>query len=150
MLYDQALMTMAYTAAWQITGDDSFRRTAEETIEYVLRDLTAPEGGFLSAEDADSEGEEGLFYVWTPAEVRKLLDADDAAWFIDRFGLTEEGNFLEEATQERTGRSIPFLSKPLDDGERERFGRLRTKLFESREGRINPSRTTRSSPTGTG
>lgn len=138
MLYDQALHSMAYTAAWQVTGEEAYRRTAEETIEYVLRDLTAPEGGFYSAEDADSEGEEGLFYLWTPAQIRELLEADDATWFSARFGLSDEGNFVEEAGQEPTGRSIPFLANELSSDERERFERVRKTLFDVREKRVHP------------
>ncbi|MEX1025206.1 MAG: thioredoxin domain-containing protein [Planctomycetota bacterium] len=138
MLYDQALMTLAYTAAWQVTDDPAYRRTAEEILDYVLRDLTSPRGGFLSAEDADSEGEEGLFYVWSPKAVRALLAKDDAEWFIERFGLTDEGNFLEEATQVRTGNSIPFLEQPLDDAEQERFADIRERLFAAREKRVHP------------
>lgn len=138
MLYDQALHTMAYVAGWQLTGDASYRRTAEEIIRYVLRDMTAPQGGFYSAEDADSEGEEGLFYLWSPAEARELLGEEDGQWFTDRFGLTDEGNFLEEASRERTGRSIPFLATPLDAKERERFDRIRQVLFDVREKRIHP------------
>src|SRR3712207_7148260 len=73
MLYDNALLSRLYLEAYQATGDAFYRRIAEETLDYVLRDMTSPEGGFYSAEDADSEGEEGKFYVWTPDEIEGAL-----------------------------------------------------------------------------
>ena len=79
MLYDQALLALAYTEAWQLTGQPLYRRTAEETFTYVLRDLTSPAGAFYSAEDADSEGEEGRFYRWTREELSSLLDGEELA-----------------------------------------------------------------------
>ena len=72
MLYDQALMAIAYTEAYQATGKEEYARTAREILEYVLRDMTSPQGGFFSAEDADSEGEEGKFYVWTAEELKEI------------------------------------------------------------------------------
>jgi uncharacterized protein len=94
MLYDNALLARAYLHGWQVTGDDLFRRVAEETLDWALREMRGPEGGFYSALDADSEGVEGRFYVWTVDELREALagrpDADDAiAWF----GATDRGNF---------------------------------------------------------
>ncbi len=148
MLYDQALMAMAYTAAWQVTGEDEFRRTAEEVLEYVQRDMTSPEGGFYSAEDADSEGEEGLFYLWTADELREVLGADEAALFARAFGVEAEGNFRDEATQRRSGRNILHLARPLaelaadlevEEGAlRARLDEARGKLFRMREKRIHP------------
>ena len=73
MLYDQALLTLAYVEAYQASGAAKFKLTAKETLDYVLRDLKSPEGGFYSAEDADSEGEEGKFYLWTRKEIEKAL-----------------------------------------------------------------------------
>jgi uncharacterized protein len=92
MLYDQAQLVHSYLDAWQITHDDSYVDVARDIVEYVLRDMTHEGGAFFSAEDADSEGEEGTFYVWTAAELRELL-ADDAECFIHYFGVTDEGNF---------------------------------------------------------
>ena len=92
MLYDNALLARAYLDAWQVALDPAFLRVAEETIEFVRRELTAPEGGFFASLDADSEGEEGRFYVWTLAEIRELL-GDDADPFGAAFDVTERGNF---------------------------------------------------------
>ena len=140
MLYDQALMIMAYTEAFQATGDAFFRTTAEEIIEYVFRDLSDDAGAFYSAEDADSEGEEGKFYVWTTDEVRAVLSADDARFVHDRFGMEEEGNFEDEATRRRTGANV-LHSDDLDkwDGaERARWDRIRQDLLEHRSRRARP------------
>jgi len=93
MLYDQALLLKCYLAAWQITGRDLYSRVVEEIIEYVTRDLRAPEGGFYSVEDADSEGVEGKYYVWTTQEVRKILAGPKA----------EELDSGRTADQEKTG-----------------------------------------------
>src|SRR5690625_6241961 len=132
MLYDQALMIMAYTEAFQATGDAFFRTTAEEIIEYVFRDLSDDAGAFYSAEDADSEGEEGKFYVWTTDEVRAVLSADDARFVNDWFGMEDGGNFEDEATRRRTGANV-LHSDDLDkwDGaERTRWDRIRQDLLE--------------------
>jgi uncharacterized protein YyaL (SSP411 family) len=103
MLYDQALLATAYTEAYQVTGDPLLGRTAQEIFEYVLRDMTAPEGGFYSAEDADSEGEEGKFYVWNREAFREALAGLDTERWEKVFNLRPEGNFLDEATRQRTG-----------------------------------------------
>lgn len=141
MLYDQALLAMAYLEAYRVTGREVHARTAKEIFTYVLRDMTAPEGGFYSAEDADTEGEEGLFYTWTPQEIRAALKADLAELFCHRYGVTERGNFEK-------GRSILHHARSLEDCA-ERFslsvpeveGRLetaRTILFEKRKERTAP------------
>ena len=132
----------------QYLGEDEFRRTAEEVLEYVQRDMTSPEGGFYSAEDADSEGEEGLFYLWTADELREVLGADEAALFARAFGVEAEGNFRDEATQRRSGRNILHLARPLaelaadlevEEGAlRARLDEARGKLFRMREKRIHP------------
>nr|WP_243664350.1 hypothetical protein [Rhodothermus marinus] len=112
MLYDQALLTMAYTEAYQSTGNPIYERTAREILTYVLRDLRAPEGAFYSSEDADSEGEEGKFYVWTVEELREVLGPELTPLAIELFNVDPEGNYEEEATGERTGKNILYLSKP--------------------------------------
>jgi len=141
MLYDQAMLTMAYVEAYQALGRKDFAETAGEVCRYVLRDMTSPEGGFYSAEDADSEGREGRFYVWTPAEVRKHVGAETGDLFCRFYGITPEGNFED-------GLSIPHVSAaseafaarekiPLGDLEKTLAG-AREKLFREREKRVHP------------
>ena len=148
MLYDQALLTLAYAAAFQVTGKEPYERTAREILTYVERDMTDPEGGFYSAEDADSEGEEGLFYVWTLEELTEVLGTKEAALYARVHEMSEEGNFLEESTGQRTGSNIPHLRKDLGlwaaeldlelDELEERLEAARARLFEHREARIHP------------
>jgi uncharacterized protein YyaL (SSP411 family) len=148
MLYDQALMAMAYLETYQATGKGEYAQTAREIFEYVFRDMTDPVGGFYSAEDADSEGEEGKFYVWTVEEIQELLEEDDAELFIKIHGLEEEGNFAEQATGQKTGENIIHLKKSRAElaeeknlKENELLSRMeaaRRKLFDVREKRIRP------------
>jgi len=138
MPYDQALLTVAYLEAYQITGKEFYARTAREILAYVERDMKSVTGGFYSAEDADSEGVEGKFYVWTTDGIREVLGEEGGDFFIETFHLTEEGNFLEEATQVRTGENIPHLKEELLDEARARVESLRVKLYEKRETRVHP------------
>jgi uncharacterized protein YyaL (SSP411 family) len=127
MLYDNALLARAYLHGWQVSGDAVLRRTAEETLDWVLREMTGPEGGFYSALDADSEGIEGKFYVWTVDELRDVLgpDADVAlAWF----GATERGNFEGANILESRG----------PEPEHEVRQRIRAELLAAREQRVRP------------
>ncbi|MDN5327199.1 MAG: uncharacterized protein PWP41_1895, partial [Moorella sp. (in: firmicutes)] len=101
MLYDNALLALAYLEARQATGKAVYGHVAREIFTWVLRDMTSPEGGFYSALDADSEGEEGRFYLWTPAQVREVLGAEEGEFFCRYFDITAGGNF--------EGRSIPNL-----------------------------------------
>ena len=148
MLYDQALLVRAYTDAWLVTGDARWQATARDTIEYVLRDLRDPAGGFLSAEDADSEGEEGKFYVWTEAELASLLGDDDAA-LVRRVYQTEAGgNFRDEAKGARTGANILHLDAALEEHAKllkvepaaldARLATIRAKLLAARSKRVRP------------
>jgi uncharacterized protein YyaL (SSP411 family) len=105
MLYDNALLARAYVDAWRLTDSDDLREVAESTMDYVLADLTDRSGGFYSARDADSEGEEGTFYVWSPAQVRSVLSTDEAGLFCAAYDITEGGNF--------EGNSIPHLPRDL-------------------------------------
>ncbi|MDP9425702.1 MAG: thioredoxin domain-containing protein, partial [Actinomycetota bacterium] len=93
MLYDNALLARLYLEAYEATGDEFYRRIAAETLDYLLRDMTSPEGGFYSAEDADSEGEEGKFYVWTPGEIEAALEPKEARLALRFWDVTERGNF---------------------------------------------------------
>lgn len=148
MLYDNALLLMAYSEAYQITKNKFYKSTAEEIIEYVLRDMTHPEGGFYSAEDADSEGEEGKFYLWTEVEIRQLLPSDEADFIIKIFNVETNGNWYDEARGIRTGNNILHLKKTYKElaeefsiSENEFTGKLesiRKKMFEWREKRIHP------------
>jgi uncharacterized protein len=95
MLYDNAQLARTYLHAWQVTGNPLFRRIVEETLDYVTREMTDPAGGFYSAQDADSEGEEGKFFLWRPAEVTALLGEEDARLFSAYYGVTARGNFHE-------------------------------------------------------
>jgi hypothetical protein len=125
MLYDNALLARAYLHGWQVTGDELFGSVCRETLDWALREMRGPEGGFHSALDADSEGEEGKFYVWTVEELRQAL-GDLAGEAIAWFGATERGNF--------EGRNI------LTRGERapERLPDIRRRLYEVREQRVRP------------
>ena len=133
MLYDQAMLSMAYTEAFQATGKAEYRQTAEEIFTYVLRDMTAPNGAFYSAEDADSDGKEGKFYVWTEAEIRKILGAD-AEVFIKTFDVQKGGNFTEEAGGDKGSENVLHLQKPLPS----KWEAARQKLFAVREKRVHP------------
>jgi hypothetical protein len=147
MLYDQAMLSMAYTETYQATKNPFYRKVAEEIFEYVLRDMTDKNGGFYSAEDADSEGEEGKFYVWSYNEIKKIL-GEDSDLFVKIFNITEEGTYREEATGKPTGTNIPYLKKPLDEIAEElgvpfeelekKVEEMRKKLFEIREKRVHP------------
>lgn len=148
MLYDQAMLTLAYTEAFQATKNPIYKDTAEKILEYVMRDMTSPEGGFYSAEDADSEGVEGKFYVWSQKEIKKILDKEDADIFIKFSGIYQEGNFFDEASKEKTGDNIVHTKNTLVDiadelklSETELESRMenaRKKLFEYRKKRIHP------------
>jgi hypothetical protein len=149
MLYDQALLAMAYIEAYQATGGkEEYEQTAREILTYVLRDMMDPEGGFYSAEDADSEGEEGAFYLWTLGEAEQLLSREEADLIATVFTMKKNGNFAEEATGRETGKNILLLKKPLSaiasdlaitpDELGQRLEAARTKLFEARKKRAHP------------
>jgi uncharacterized protein YyaL (SSP411 family) len=104
MLYDNALLASAYLHAWAVTGEGEYRRVVEETLDFLVRELRLPEGGFASAQDADTSGEEGLTYVWTVDEVQAVLSPEDAGAAIARFGLTPSGNF--------EGSNVLYLADP--------------------------------------
>src|SRR3989338_6929352 len=148
MLYDQAMIAMAYIEAYQATKKEEFGNTAREIFTYVLRDMTAPDGGFYSAEDADSEGEEGKFYLWTEEEIKQSLSREEAEFAIQIFNVEKDGNFSEEVTGHKIGKNILHFSKSHkeialalnreEQDVRRSLEEIRKKLFEVREKRIHP------------
>jgi len=148
MLYDQALLAVTYLEAYQATGNPLFAGTAREVLTYVMRDMTSPEGAFLSAEDADSEGIEGKFYLWEADEIHRVLGKRDAEVIIQALGVEERGNFSEEATGRHTGANILHWVQPPSEVAsllgltvqelEERWSDARRRLFEAREGREHP------------
>lgn len=143
MLYDQALLAMAYSEAYQATRKVEYATTAREILAYVMRDMTSEAGGYYSAEDADSEGVEGKFYLWSVEELKALLDKDELNLLLKLFDIQEGGNFEIEK-----GMNILALRSSLEDAAsvygmpeneiRERMEKIRTKLFAVREKRIHP------------
>jgi uncharacterized protein YyaL (SSP411 family) len=142
MLYDNGPLLAIYAQAHLATGEELFRRTAAETADWMLADMRAPNGGFYSSRDADSEGEEGLFYVWTPEAIQELIPAEDYPVVATRFGLTKDANF-EGAWHLTVRESIPNIASELklsvEDVEAA-LARARTMLFKERETRIAPDR----------
>ncbi len=147
MLYDQALLALAYVEAFQASGAMKFKVTAKETLDYVLRDLTSTEGGFYSAEDADSEGEEGKFYLWTQDEIKQILPSELADFAIRIFGVLPMGNYNEQG-KGRSGKNILHIAVPLEQMASEsnltvnqvinKLGETVNRLFQAREKRVHP------------
>ena len=131
MLYDNALLLGAYTSWFATSGDELARRVAVETGDFLLHELGTAQGGFASALDADSEGVEGAFYVWTPAQLREVLGEDDGAWAAALLSVTDQGTFEH-------GQSVLQLRADPDDPER--WARVRAALLEARERRERPAR----------
>ncbi|MBP9120319.1 MAG: thioredoxin domain-containing protein, partial [Ignavibacterium sp.] len=111
MLYDQAMLVMAFTETYLATKNNFYKETAQEILEYVLRDMTHPEGGFYSAEDADSEGEEGKFYLWDADELRNVLDKKESDFAIRVFSIADDGNWIDESKGMMPGTNILHLNK---------------------------------------
>jgi uncharacterized protein YyaL (SSP411 family) len=147
MLYDQALLVLAYTEAYQLTGNQLYAETVREVLAYVQRELTSPEGGFYSAQDADSEGEEGKYYIWSLNEVLEFLSPEDAELAVHIFGLTAEGNFSEHARPTR--KNVLYIAQPLEEFASyknlplqqlsSRLNSIRAALFEERKKRVAPA-----------
>ena len=143
MLYDNALLSRTYFEAYQVTQKERYRRVGEEILNYVLREMKSPEGGFYSTQDADSEGEEGKFYVWTRDEIKEVLGKEKGTPFCAYYGVDQQGNFeggasvlsiasaLEKVSQ-LYGMPVTDLEKILEEG--------RQKLFPEREKRVKPNR----------
>ncbi|MEX2446476.1 MAG: thioredoxin domain-containing protein [Dehalococcoidia bacterium] len=150
MLYDNAQLARLYLHAWQATGEPLFARVARETLDYLLREMREPEGGFASAQDADSEGIEGKFFLWTAAEVDEVLGPDDGDLFRAVFGVTEEGNFEDPHHRDLTGRNVLSRRRPLAEVAAERgldaadlearVDEMRARMYAVREQRIHPGR----------
>jgi uncharacterized protein YyaL (SSP411 family) len=142
MLYDNALLASVYLHAWQLTGEASYRRVCEETLDYVLREMTDPAGGFYSTQDADSEGVEGKFYVWTPAEIRESLGEADATIVEKLWGVTETGNFEGHNILHRakTPAEVATELGLEEDAVRNVITRARAHLYEARRQRVAPAR----------
>ena len=139
MLYDQAMLTLAFTEAYQITKNQLYKDTAEEILHYVQRDMTDKRGGFYSAEDADSEGEEGLFYLWTVEEIKNILSDEESELLINNYSLDKEGNYKDEATGKKTEKNILYLKEPINNIEsKNRLNEITKKLYLAREKRIHP------------
>ena len=148
MLYDQAMLIMALAEAYEHTRDPLYAQVIEETAGYVFHDMTDASGAFYSAEDADSEGVEGKFYVWTEQEIDKLLSPEEARLAKKVFGLTPDGNFKDEATGRRTGANILHLPLPLDQAAESlalgpeklssQLETVRSRLLTARNQRIRP------------
>ncbi|MGD0232986.1 MAG: thioredoxin domain-containing protein [Syntrophorhabdales bacterium] len=148
MLYDQAMLALAYTEAYQLTAKAEYAKTAREIFTYVLRDMRSEEGGFFSAEDADSEGEEGKFYLWAESELEQVLGREDAQLVAKVYNTESAGNFNEEASGRKGGGNILHLKQSLEelaptlglapDELTARVERASVKLFEARRMRIHP------------
>jgi uncharacterized protein YyaL (SSP411 family) len=143
MLYDNALLARVYLYAYQQTRNQNYRRVAEEVLEYIVRDMTDRTGAFYSSEDADSEGEEGKFYVWTKAEVMSILGEEQGAIFCEFFNVTDSGNFEHgksilntplslEAFAEKKGAIVEDLRRTINTSKQ--------RLFNVRQARVRPGR----------
>jgi uncharacterized protein YyaL (SSP411 family) len=129
MLYDNSQLARVYLHAWQVTGNEFFRTITQEILDYAVREMLNPEGGFYSTQDADSEGEEGKFFVWTPDEIREVLGSEADA-FMAAYGVTRHGNFEGKNILEFVG----------DLTQRPALAEARRKLFEARQRRVHPGR----------
>ncbi|GIW80593.1 MAG: hypothetical protein KatS3mg105_2400 [Gemmatales bacterium] len=142
MLYDNALLPLAYLEGYQATGQGFYREIVEETLDYVAREMTSPEGPFYSTQDADSEGVEGKFYVWSADEIEQILGAEEAKLFADVYDVSKEGNWEGKNILNRA-KTYPQLAKlhQLDENElRHRLDESRRKLLEARGRRVWPGR----------
>jgi uncharacterized protein YyaL (SSP411 family) len=147
MLYDQALLVPVYLETYQATNKKLFLETAEEILSYVMREMASPKGGFYSAEDADSEGEEGKFYLWTENEITNLL-REDSNLALDLFNIKKGGNWTDPISPDNNKTNILNMTKTIEEVAvdlncpqeevKERLNKIRKHLFEDREQRIHP------------
>jgi uncharacterized protein YyaL (SSP411 family) len=142
MLYDNAQLIDLFLDAGLVSGDGRYHETVRDIIRYVLRDMTHKDGGFYSAEDADSEGHEGKFYCWTKKEIMDVLGADDGAWACEYFGVTEKGNFVDHSHPDPLpGQNVLSIVKPdakTGEAEGKRLAAMKQKLFDVRAKRVRP------------
>jgi uncharacterized protein len=135
MLYDNALLLRVYAQLWRLTGDRLAERVVRETVTFLLDDMRRDGGAFASALDADTDGVEGLTYVWTPAQLRQVLGEDDGRWAADLLEVTDAGNFEH-------GTTVPRLARDIDDADpqvRDRWARVRRRLLDARRRRPQPA-----------
>ncbi len=146
MLYDNAQLLRLYVDAWRVTGEALYEQTVRDIAAYVAREMTAPEGGFYATQDADSEGEEGKFFVWTPDAIDAACDGDEEAAIVTKaaFDVTDEGNFEESgATVLSTPEPLEAIATNLSmtlEATRAALARGRARLFDAREKRVRPFR----------
>ncbi|MEA3337409.1 MAG: thioredoxin domain-containing protein [Chloroflexota bacterium] len=150
MLYDNSQLARIYLEAWQVTGDPEFRRVAEQSLDYVAREMTDPSGGFYSTQDADSEGEEGKFFLWKLSELQELLGVEDARLAAAYYDVTARGNTSTTLSAGFEGKNILHVDHDLETVARRSgvspehlrtvLARSRARLFEAREKRIKPAR----------
>ena len=140
MLYDNAQLLQLYLDVWLVSGEARYADVARDIIRYVLRDMTHPEGGFYSAEDADSEGKEGKFYCWTRDEISKLLKPDELGIAVRYFGVTEKGNFVDHSDPNPLPDQnvLSIAESKLSDAEKVLLESAKKKLFEARNKRVRP------------
>ena len=140
MLYDNAQLVHLYLDAFLVSGRETFAQVVRETLDYVRRDMTHVDGGFFSAEDADSEGKEGKFYCWTMAELEGLLDPEEYAVFVKYYGVTEGGNFVDHSDPEPLPKQnvLSVVGERLSEEQQRVLERARTKVTQERSGRVRP------------
>jgi uncharacterized protein YyaL (SSP411 family) len=138
MLYDQALISLACIETYQATGKEKYAVLCSEVFSYMIDNLTNTDGGFFSAEDADSEGEEGKFYLWEYSELEKILNQSELNFVIENFNIRKDGNYIDELKRSRTGKNIFHLSSELEGEKRKIWESIRLKLLKHRNNRIRP------------
>jgi len=136
MLYDQALLVSVYLEAYQATANEEYANTAKEILDYVLQNMAAENGGFYSAESADSDGDEGKFYLWSAGEIRKVLDQQEATEASRLFHIMEDGNYIDPIVGRKTGQNILFIEQ--NAGKIPDFKKTRSKLLAARNTRPRP------------
>lgn len=147
MLYDQAWLSYAYTFCFELTQNPFYKKIARNTLDFVTREMRNPEGAFYSAFDADSEGEEGKFYIWTVNELENVLSAEELSFLREQFELSYEGNYYDEATQRKNNQNVFYLENSLQERTQqkledffEKFDPIKEKLREIRTHRPKPLR----------